>query len=482
MAGATLPLALLYGWFNASLTTDGHLLFRLIAVLVYTGCLCLLVGITATAAKVRHPKWMGWLGGIAGLIGWYAQWVSYVSFSLPHGAGSMVQLASQMAVQPLLVLDVVQGAQAEMIASHPVFGTVRLLSWIAELTLMVLAPSICGAARAADPYCERSNAWADSVPLPHLFACSETPATAVKRLEEKPDDIFSMLTGSLDDTLPYHWKVNLYHCRAGDIYVTVRRVKNKKVKGIDLRDTPPFLVENLRLSEEKIEEVERKFGEAAERIPTPPELLEAVAALEHEQYLTALNVAAPHVESDRYCLRVDALRMAGIANSKLERWSEARQTYIALFKDEPAARNALQVATSSVMAGEIECGEEWVAKAMEMNQADRTVHGLGILTNFMTALIQTGHMKLALPYLEEVKKCYESLNITDSTFLWMRGVPFFGSFLEKSAVIIRATLEPAQARAWYESMLPHVDQPGKDMLNELLRAWPEQAIDSESPK
>jgi hypothetical protein len=124
------------------------------------------------------------------------------------------------------------------------------------------------------------------------------------------------------------------------------------------------------------------------------------------------------------------------------------------------------------MAGEIEWGEKWVAKALETNRAEPTVLGLGILTNYMTALTQTGHMKLAMPYLEELKKCYESFGITDSHFLWTRGVPFFETFLEKSTVIVQNVLNPEQAQAWYASMLPHLDESGRAQVTEWLAGWP----------
>jgi hypothetical protein len=123
------------------------------------------------------------------------------------------------------------------------------------------------------------------------------------------------------------------------------------------------------------------------------------------------------------------------------------------------------------MAGEVARGEQWIAKALELNSAEPTVPGLTILTNFLTALTQTGQTKVAFPYLEQIKECYESLSITDSHFLWTRGVPFFETFLEKSSVITRAELGAEQAHAWYSSMLPHLDQSGREHLSEWLSTW-----------
>jgi hypothetical protein len=479
-AFVSFPIACLYGWFNASLGANSHFILRFFAVCAYVGCLCALAWLAATVAKVRHPKGMGWLAIVIGSSGWYAQWSAYVGFSLGHDTASALPLNILLLAHPLGVLEAASTTAQNMIAEHSVLGTMRLISWLAEFMLMVLTPIAVGMGRAGDPYCERSNTWANLVPLPHLFACMNDPQAVVARLEADSGEIFSLLSNSLDDDLPYHWKVMLYHCPAGDIFVTVRRVDNKAVKGANLTNVPRILVDKLRLLTGELDDVKRKFEEAAKRVPTPPELLEGVAALGDERYADALSVAAQHVSSDRYSLRVDARRMCGFANAKLERWTDASQAYIALFDEEPTARNAAEVASCSVMAGDIDSGEIWIAKALEMNRVDRTVPGMSILTNYISALMRKGCMTVAMPYLEQVKQCYESLNSTDSTFLWIRGVPFFESFLEKSAVIVHATLDPARAREWYESMLPHVDQAGKDMVVELLRSWPEQSVDQEA--
>jgi hypothetical protein len=123
------------------------------------------------------------------------------------------------------------------------------------------------------------------------------------------------------------------------------------------------------------------------------------------------------------------------------------------------------------MAGDVASGKEWVARALQMNANDRTVPGLTILTTYLTALRQTGHMKAAFPYLEQVKASYEGLGTTDSHFLWSRGVPFFETFLEKSESVVRAVLDPEQARTWYASMLPHLDESGRAQVTEWLGRW-----------
>jgi hypothetical protein len=469
----SLPGALFYAWLDASLP-PGSVVLHLFALVGFACWLALLAWIAARTAKVRNPRWMGWTGLSIGLVGWYCQWAAYAMFALSGSQPSAATLwgtFSAIATHPLQMVGMITGPAAEAIAGGPVLTGLRVLAWLAELLLLVVVPCLVAENSAAQPFCEATNVWAEAIPLPHRFACIESPADAVKRLEADPELVFSILTAAVDDDRASYWKAVLYRCPGGDLYLTLRRAKQPDSASNKTREGPLLLVDLLKLPSADPDEVIRKFAQAAQHVPTPPELQSAVEDLEAGRYQAALDAAAPHMSASRFGLRIDALRLAGLANARLEKWSDSRQCWLRLYTDVPTARHALEVATSSVMAGEVARGEQWVAKALELNSAEPTVPGITILTNFLTALTQTGQMKVAFPYLEQVKECYESLSITDSHFLWTRGVPFFETFLEKSAVIVRAVLDPEQAHAWYASMLPRLDENGRQQLSEWLRTW-----------
>jgi hypothetical protein len=107
---------------------------------------------------------------------------------------------------------------------------------------------------------------------------------------------------------------------------------------------------------------------------------------------------------------------------------------------------------------------QWIAKARELNAASRKMSDLQIVTNFITALTRSGHAEQALPYLDEVRALYVSLGVTDPTMLYARQVPLFNVFLDNSLPVVHAALGVDHGRAWYTSMLPHLDQPGKEEL------------------
>jgi hypothetical protein len=69
----------------------------------------------------------------------------------------------------------------------------------------------------------------------------------------------------------------------------------------------------------------------------------------------------------------------------------------------------------------------------------------------------------------QLKNLYEALRITDPTFLHLRGVPFFSTFLEMSPGIIKAAMALKEARLWYEPMFEKIDEEGQSALTSMLK-------------
>lgn len=190
-----------------------------------------------------------------------------------------------------------------------------------------------------------------------------------------------------------------------------------------------------------------------------PELAPALAAYQAGRHEAAIAGAAPHAER-----LADAARLCALAYSAMDRYPEAFQYWLALFDKEPSAHNAVQLATTSVMCGEVERGEAWMQKAAQVNHATREQSDVAACVNFISALMQSGHLHEALPHLAWMRDVYGQVRITDSTFLYMRGIPFFPTFLEKSLEVLKAT-QPADAIAsWYGVLTGRLDEEGEAQL------------------
>lgn len=183
--------------------------------------------------------------------------------------------------------------------------------------------------------------------------------------------------------------------------------------------------------------------------PTPPELEPAVTALDAGDFPAALAAAAPHCRHPSRAVQADANRLCALALSRLSRWDEAFTHYHELFGLEPSEFNALQLATTSVMAGEMHRGQAWFECADRINQESRQIPPAKLRTAFLSALSQAGQHEACQPHLEWLADVYASLDTTDSHFLWMHGIPQFGEFLHRSHASLRESMSGAELRHWY---------------------------------
>ncbi|UTH76622.1 hypothetical protein [Chromobacterium sp. IIBBL 290-4] len=198
---------------------------------------------------------------------------------------------------------------------------------------------------------------------------------------------------------------------------------------------------------------------------TPPQLAPAVAALQGEEWAAAVRLAQPYLEAKEPALRADAYRLCALATSRQGQWGTAFSCWLKLFELEPNAHNALQLASVSVMAGEIARGQAWMMKFDELNRQSREFSCAMAYANFASALAQAGHAAEALPYLTWLRELYRELKITDDMFLHQRGVPFFGAFLENSLPLLQTCLDDGELLAWYRAMLDDLDDAGRARLS-----------------
>ncbi|WP_426400262.1 hypothetical protein ACN9M1_19825 [Ralstonia sp. R-29] len=197
-----------------------------------------------------------------------------------------------------------------------------------------------------------------------------------------------------------------------------------------------------------------------------PELAPALEAYQQGQHEAAIAAAAPY--ADRHA---DANRLCALAYSGMLRYPEAFPYWLALFEQEPSAHNALQLATSSVMCDELDRSEAWLMKFDEINEQRHEMSSVTARTQFISALKQSGRMAEAMPYLVWLRDVYAHVRITDSHFLYMRGIPFFPSFLENSLPILKANLSDEAIVEWYGALSGQLDEDGEAQLGQWLQSF-----------
>lgn len=203
---------------------------------------------------------------------------------------------------------------------------------------------------------------------------------------------------------------------------------------------------------------------------TPAVLQPAVAALAAEQYSVCVSLAQAHCQHPDPAIQADAWRLCALAHARMHHWAQAFDHYHHLFEVEPTTLNALQLATTSVMSGELTRGEAWFAKAAQLNGDTQDMPPAHLRTAYLSALEQAGEFEAAVPHLDWLAQGYMAMGITDDHFVWTRGFPFFGEFLDKSRKLLMQVLSESDLRAWYERMTERLDEDGRQQLQQHLGA------------
>lgn len=212
-----------------------------------------------------------------------------------------------------------------------------------------------------------------------------------------------------------------------------------------------------------------KTSPSAKTQAEPEELQPAIAALQADEFEQALQLATPHALHADLTIRLDANRLCALALSRLERYADALTHWKVLVELEPEPHNFLQLASSAAVAGDLEMAEPAFHEAVHRAHAAETDGPSsmpGMHANYATALARGGRADLALRHVDVLRDWYMDLHITDSTFLYLRGMPFFSGFLQQGIPIAKLVKSQPELDAWLDEMHDKLDEEGQTALSD----------------
>lgn len=191
--------------------------------------------------------------------------------------------------------------------------------------------------------------------------------------------------------------------------------------------------------------------------PLPAELEAAYVAMESDNYSASLAMARAQCMHPAEHVRADAYRLCALSLARLERWAEAFSDYHELFELEPSALNALQLACTSAMAGQLLRAEAWFQQAHQINSQTGELPPPRLRTNYLSALEQAGELSACRPHLDWLANGYRAMQPLDSHRLWMAEMPQLGEFLQRSQHLLGESMPPRDLRAWYWALREDLD-------------------------
>lgn len=479
-----LPLLALLGWGYAN-----ALLYNppvLIAPLV-NGFFALLCGVVAAwVVEKGHSRSLWGNTVVAVFLTGIFIWVRWlVTFRAMDVAAAMQFFQAPLAIPGMLWELAVAEAQADSRAFSPVM---HCLVWLLEVFLPALLMIFLCRTQARSPYSETLGIWASKEAggelypeyrlaealLPELAADGIQSLLRMPRADRMHADILASAWTTLkvvghqaeaDPSARWLDIELLSHQRDNEGKVKVAR--SDLLKGWHVSPEDYGVVMTYCRGDALNPPLTESAPESAP--PTPAALQPALAALESGDFDQAVRLATPHRQHPVPAVQADALRLCALARSNLAHWPAAFADFHELFDREATAHNALQLATTSVMAGELERGVAWFERADMLNRESGDMPPGQLRTGFLSALEQAGQIAACLPHLEWLARAYRALSVSDSHVVWSHGLPFLGDFLDKSLPLLRELLPEIDIPAWYQAMREDLDDEGRATIDTFLQ-------------
>jgi hypothetical protein len=479
----TLPLLAAAGWGYACL-----LLLNLPGVVAAFLALVFSVVCAVTiahAAKAGHSRSVRWNTVLAVVLALFALWIRWLVTLRGYG----VPLATEFVASGPLFFSVLWNFAVAQAAAPGAFSPLaHCTAWLAETVTVVGISVMVARNGACEPYSEDSQKWASKEALGELYLANMQSGDLLEYLAEHGPRCLLTMPRAADlqtSIASQWWTIAVEGFSTGaDAPVkwlnitTVEQTRNDKggintvkrlvatawpVSAEDYADIVQHMHHAEKVSSK--EDIPSEVGSSNEQPrPTPSELESALAAYQAGQHADAIALASAHCQHPDPAVKADALRLCALCHCALLQWEQAFHYFHELFQYEATAHNALQLATTSVMCGELLRGQAWFEKAENLNATSREMPSPALRTSYMSALEQKGETAALMPHMEWFADLYASLSITDSHFLWARGVPFFSVFLEKSLPILRAHMAAADIPNWYAKMEESLDEEGRQAL------------------
>lgn len=200
---------------------------------------------------------------------------------------------------------------------------------------------------------------------------------------------------------------------------------------------------------------------------THPELEDAAMLLSEGKFAEAAEKAMLFSDTEEGRTANEAKNILGLANFNMGKYADAAGYFIPVAESRNDVLSWFNVMTSATMSGDIQKGEEAYQKVMELEAryGNELPPGVPMIRYYYAnALNDSGQYEKALAQLDELKNIYMRLKITDDTFLFMRGVPYFSMVLELAGKVFNGMQKSPEINAWLQELEQEVDEYGREAI------------------
>lgn len=198
------------------------------------------------------------------------------------------------------------------------------------------------------------------------------------------------------------------------------------------------------------------------------ELKEAWEAFKSEEFDKARDISENYMNDNNAELKFEAEKIIALTYFRQGNYEKSTLEFNKLSLRSKNPDDWFNLVTSLTLDSKFLESEKAFKKAIEL-YADFGNHGNISIPNmrfyYMQALKDMKQYERAYSQLEALSEFYTKLTITDSTFLYMRGVPFLEHTVDSSKEILE-NINPSKSKKWISSLKNGIDEYGKEYLTE----------------
>ena len=222
----------------------------------------------------------------------------------------------------------------------------------------------------------------------------------------------------------------------------------------------------------KKEEIEssEQFKEEA----TIPEPVKEESPLEYlwtkfreKKFDEVISEASSIIEKNDELTKKEALKLVGLSYFRQGKYKLSEAVFIQLTENSSSPGDWFNLLSCATLNKNIELSEKALEKTIEFYSEHGTAEDLPIPQVFyyyMQALRDIKEYQKAFVQLEKLKDIYCKLVITDPTFLYIRGVPFFEHAMSAGKEILEH-IDKDQAQKFLSELHSRLDEEGKEYIN-----------------
>lgn len=228
------------------------------------------------------------------------------------------------------------------------------------------------------------------------------------------------------------------------------------------------LFRNFNSASKSIDNTDNEVKKKRPRIEKVSELDSAWEFFKNGEFNKSIEEAKKHLSNSNIRIAQESKKVIGLSLFRQGKYADSEQLFEEISANSENPDDWFNLTTSATLNKNVPLSETAFNKAIELYKEKGTQENLSIPNMhcyYMQGLRDVGEFEKAFIHFKKMKEFYGQFVITDSTFLYMRGMPFFEHFLEVSELILK-NIDSEIAKYELTDLKSKVDEYGKESVTE----------------